>query len=448
MPSISWEDIRKAVLRETTLGRGPDFGVYTATSRATGSITVPRVANDNLTVDEFVQCWGFLPDHATADDRERPLGQLTVATGVIDNAGRVFSGTGTSEQFEIMQYLSPTQLFDTCVEAMKQLPQTVMLPLGTFTDSDMETAGVSNWTASSSALSKVTTATVSARLIMPGARQAMLINLSGADGYGESPAIDVNGAKMVYVGWVVHPNGGTASLRLNASAYSDATATGEFGTANTYEGQRLVYIERIETLPANCTQIKARLAGTGATDDIYSGPVIGPFVLGSDLNVDAPSWMDETWRLRKIRSMFFRQALANKVSDFSSHYFTDWMLGDDVKFNVLAGAEHPYQLGLRQLHEGRSLWYEGVRRAYDLTSTTFANTATGEAYTTSLPREQVILSLSLAVCDRVIDQYRDSADRVRVARDRIVKRLASWQAAQELELPPERYVVQSGYGRV
>ena len=439
MATITWEDIRKAVLRETTLGRGPDFGVYTATSRATTSITVPRVANDNLTVDEFVQCWGFLPDHATADDRERPLGQLTVATGVIDNAGRVFSGTGTSEQFEIIQYLSPTQLFETCIEAMKQLPQTVMLPLGTFTDSDMETAGVSNWTASNTSLSKVTTAAN----VLNGT-QALFINNTSASGYAESPAVNVNPGKSIYVAAILRADAGTASLVL----YDNTNSVEFSATAPTYDGERFAHIYRQETVPATCESVTVRIVGSGASDDIYVDSVIGPYIINADFSVDAPSWMDETWRLRKIRSASYRHALGNKVSDANSRYFTDWMLGEDVKFNILPSDVHPYKLGLRQLHDSRDLWYEGVRRAYDLTSTTFANTATGEAYTTSLPREQVILSLSLAVCDRVIDQYRDSADRVRVARDRIAKRLASWQAAQELELPPERYVVQSGYGRV
>jgi hypothetical protein len=440
MATITWEELRKAVLRETTLGKGPDFGVYATTTRATTTITVPRVANSNLTVDEFMQCWGFLPDHATADDRERPLGAVVVATGVISNGGRVFSGTSASpEQFEIMEFLSPSQLFETCVEQMKQLPQTVMLPLGTFADSDMETAGVSNWTASNTSLSKVTTAAN----VFTGT-QSLFINNTGANGYAESPAVNVNPGKSVYVAAILRADAGTASLVLY-----DNTAGAEFSaTAPTYTGERFAHIWRQETVPADCESITVRVVGSGASDDIYVDSIIGPYIINSDFNVDAPSWMDETWRLRKIRSASYRQGLARQVEDAASRTFTDWMLGEDVKFNIIPNAAHPYRLGLRQLYDSRDLWYEGVRRAYDLTSTTFANTAAGEAYTTSLPREQVILSCSLAVCDRVIDAYRDSADRVRVARDRIAKRLAAWQSAQELELPAERYVVQSGYGRV
>ena len=440
MATLSWEALRAAVLRETGIGWGPNSGVYATTTRATGSVTIPRIANSNLTVDNTIQLWIHLPDHATADDRERPAGALTVATGVLANAGRVYSGTSASpEQVELQEFLSPTQVFDICVETLKQLPQTVQLPLGTFTDSDMETAGVSNWTASSTSLSKVTTAAN-----VYSGTQSLFVDNSGAGGYAESPGVYVTPLKTVYVGAILRADVGTASLVLY-----DSTNSAEFtGTAPTYDGERFAHIWRQEVVPTGCETMTVRVVGTESNADIYVDSIIGPYVINSDFNVDAPSWMDETWRLKKIRSASYRQGLGRQVEDAHSRTFTDWMLGRDVKFNVIPNAAHPYKLGLRRLYDTRDLWYEAQRRAYDLTSTTFANTAAGESYTTSLPREYVIYACSLAVCDAIAEIYRDSADRVRVARERIQKKLSAWEAAQESELPTERYTLDSSFMRV
>src|SRR5512146_65778 len=425
----SWESLRQAILLETGIGYGPNNGVYTLTGGGASSVTLGALANSLLLGGETKNLYIFLPDSATAADREKPAGALTVATGVVANAGIAYAGTAptSGDQCELLQYISPTQLFNVVVSKFKALNETVLMPLGSFADSDMETSGVTNWTASSSALSKVT----SSAHVLTG-RQSLFVNLSGANGYAESPAVAASPQANIWVSAMAQPNGGTATLTLWDNTNSASISS------TTYTGQRWGHMWLSSGIPDTCYSITVRVGGTGASDDIYVDHVSGPFDTSSDLNIVAQSWLNEPWRLRKLRQAhYIGQRLGNQVEEGSSRTFNDWALHEEIAFNVTPADVNPGVIQLRKFPPSGDLWIEADRSVNDLVSTTWANTAAGEAYTVAVADRLIVLECSLAVCDYILAKNDKNTD-IAVAGARIARELAAYRAAQgQTDLPPQ-----------
>ena len=434
--TVTVEILRQNVLRLCAIGVGPKLGVYSSTSRAVGTITLPEIANDNLHVKDYESSSIFMPDLTTDADRQKPAGDLVVATGVLDNDGTDWTGTAsTAEQVELMVYITPRELFDQMVASLKRMSQTVQILLGGFTDSDCETAGTTNWTASSSALSKVSSA--GNKLF---GSLALFINLSGANGYAESPSIRVNPGSEIYVSAILRAIG-TGSLILY-----DVTNAATFGTAPTHTGVRFGHLWRHENVPAGCEEITVRIAGSGATDDIYLDAVGGPFVLDADLSIALPAWVDENHRLRKIRQASYTPSLASGLDDAHGRSLHDWAMRDDYAFNALHGDVRPYTLEMRRRPPAADLWLEGVRRAYDMTSTTLAWTAAAEAYTIDMPEDYVSLYVARDVC-RYILKKEGPIETIQEALRQINDDLGPYLRSAAKELDPAGVRVYGTYGR-
>lgn len=152
------------------------------------------------------------------------------------------------------------------------------------TDGDMETSGVTNWTASNSTLTKSTTA----GYVFQG-KQALRVVNSAANGYARSALIPVTETQTFCCLADVRVSSGTAKLQLY-----DETNSAEIDSVTTAELRRgYLWIDNT-TIPTDCKQVSVRLIGTGASDDIYWDNV--SLRNNNATEMDLPSWfLDKKW---------------------------------------------------------------------------------------------------------------------------------------------------------
>lgn len=141
-------------------------------------------------------------------------------------------------------------------EALRNLRYCTQLLLTLATDGDMETSGVTNWTASS------VTATKSTSTGVTMGDQALRVANSGANGYAAAVNIPVAEFTTYHVIADVKVASGTAKL----IAY-DATASANIDTAQTAEiRQGYLYLDNVY-IPSGCQNLSLRLSGVEASAD-------------------------------------------------------------------------------------------------------------------------------------------------------------------------------------
>lgn len=169
-------------------------------------------------------------------------------------------------------------------DVLRQLRYRDYALLTLVTDGDMETSGVTNWTASNSTLTKSTTA----GYVFQG-KQALRVQNSAANGYARSALVSVTETQNFCCVADVRVVTGTATLRLY-----DETNGAAIDSVTTSELRRgYLWIDNT-TIPSGCKQVSVRLIGTGASDDIYWDNVSLRNTNATEM--DLPSWfLDKKW---------------------------------------------------------------------------------------------------------------------------------------------------------
>lgn len=433
-----WEALRHSVLLETGMAFGPLNGVYPSSSRSTSAIIIPGVANASWSGMETAQLWIFLPNAATAD-RERPAGVFNPTTGSIPNEGKVWSGTAGIEQAELQKWISPTELFNVMVSAFMEIDQTELHPLGAFEDNDCNASTAGAWSAVNANLNKSTSK------VRTG-RRSLRVTLTGAGGYASGGVVTVTPGKQVYASATFLADVGTGRFVLY-----DLDNNAEIGDGISYNGERFAHAELLVTVPSGCERIEVRAAGVNSGDDIYFDHFSGPWVLDGDFNIAVPSTLNESWRFRKLREARYSGTITGpngeSLKDARTRQFQDWAQKQDVNFIPLPSDANPYELQLTKPPPQNDLWIEYLRSAYDMLSAVPANTADDETIETDLPDQEVVLKVSLAVCDYIVSKD-PTNNEARLNGGRIEKKLANLTAAKEVDLAPQDTVVyRGGLGR-
>lgn len=435
--SLTFEELRHSVLMETSVGWGDRDGVYQSSVRTTTSVTLPQLINTSRTGLETAQLTALLPDVTLASDRERRLGKMTVASGLIPIVGQAWSGSSaTAEQVELFRKITPTQLFNQLSSVLKVIDQTVQMPLGSFEDSDCDAATAAAWTAYLSAtLDKESTDAA----LIPYGRRSLSVVTTTAGGGARSPQITTQPGDRLYVSTVALPLS-TATARL---ALYDVTNATTFAYID-YTGRRAGHLPLEATVPAGCYEIEVRALATGASQTVYFNHFCGPYLLDHDLNLYVPSWANEVYRIRKLRTATYRGGISGGVEDARSRTFNDWRLIDQASFNLIPGDAHPGTLQLNEAPPAADLWIEGKRSAWDMLSATPANTRDDETITTDISDREVILQCSLAVCDYILSNI-DPTDSVTMKNGgRIAELLKAYKTVEPVELPPQQQEVFRG----
>jgi hypothetical protein len=164
--------------------------------------------------------------------------------------------------------------------ALGKLRYRTVAPLTLVTDGDMESSGVTSWTASNTTISKVATT----GNLMRGTLSGRTVN-SSANGYAQSNTIKCRGGDTYYIGVRTKAAIGTAKL----VAY-DVTNSAEI-TSDTWAGAEWEVLYLTATTPSTCEGLAVRLQGVESNADCNWDDVI---VLRTGTNeVALPTWITD-----------------------------------------------------------------------------------------------------------------------------------------------------------
>ena len=276
--------------------------------------------------------------------------QLTVAPG--------FSGSLVdTQQYERHRKVRPSLINDKLDVILGLLRQNVLLPVTAVTDGDMETSGVTNWTAAGTGgtptLAKDTTNVRRGRF-------SLSITNDGSTtlGYAKSVSINLNGSTICTVAADAFITAGDAA-RLT---FYDVTNSAVIGTAMKSDETGWVHLEHIFTVPATCEQVQVWLESQAASDVTYWDHVhVWPV---SDQGIELPTFLEYTYDLKELFYLPVGASLegASNTNAYRINESTPQLYGHYQKDQDDTGVV-PARFYITGRQPSNALWIKG-RKAY------------------------------------------------------------------------------------
>ena len=279
----------------------------------------------------------------------RRVATYAPTTGTLTSDQDWASAPGTSAEYELHRLLTPAEK-NACINTvLRNMAYRSEALLTLVTDGDMETSGVTNWTASSATLTKSTTAAN----VFRGIRSLRVAN-SGANGYAGSVAVNVVPNDAYEVIAAAQVASGTARLRI-----WDNTNSVEIAAIDSSERDWVLSYKAF-TIPATCRALVLRLQGVEATADVYWDHVS---LLPTQRNWYAlPSWIIEPGQVEDVWFYPLGHSFSTDLfyaNDTAGYPWQGW------KVQPNATAQTPFSVVLdgNQVNVG---WLEVfARRVYD-----------------------------------------------------------------------------------
>ena len=255
--TVTLQQIRRLLGEKVWGGRG--YGTFDAAGGSATTVTTTShpFANTYYSGDWIEGALLYRPDATPAE--ERRVDSFTAgATATFTSSPNWTDTSPGSETVEVWK-MPPdwgiTQLTNIINRGLYRCFYIDSLPLPGITDGDMRTSGVSNWTDSSAASSKITT---DGRVWQ--SPQGLLVTNSGTDGYTR-PASNylVVPSKSYHFETTLKAITGTAKIVI-----WDATNSVAIQTITTSDTPFLT-VKHTFTAPAGCKAVQVRLGGSEAT---------------------------------------------------------------------------------------------------------------------------------------------------------------------------------------
>lgn len=365
----------RQVLRRLLYDQIPTLGMAsTADSLAAGSLVDTYAFQDsNLNSNHFRGCYIYRPDRS-GDDVVKKAGALTVASGTLAHTGTNYSNTSDTN-YEIVGLIHPDELNECIRRALRRTYFEELLvwsPL--VTDGDMETSGVTNWTATgTSSRQKVATAAN----VFSGT-QALEVTNGAANDYVETASIAVDGGESVWVSAICRLSSGTACqliLRDQTNSTSLATYTHD------YANWTRLWINY--TVPTSTRNIRVRLGGTGGVDvTIWDHLVV---YRQSDRRVAAPSYLTDAFLFQKLREGVYSRTTNTTHADAAASLgFRDWSQPAHFVLEPYNPQANAFTIQLNRPLPMTELWIHSKRPYSDRES------LAADSDTTTAPRHLVL----------------------------------------------------------
>lgn len=354
---------------------------------------------DYLSAKSMVGEWIFRPASVTTERERRVGGNAGLAVDAAANfrfyhGGPVWTGAPVAGDAYEIHKLRPTESFNLLGGVLDQLLVATLQQLPSFTDSDMETTGVTNYTASNATLTKVATASQ-----VYSGTQSQRVLLTGAGGYSRGPTYRVIPGLNYFVSAMVRADVGGPFILV----VWDATNGAEINSGGrvSHSLEQFMSLQRQFTTPATCEEVQIEMLGTANTDDGYWDTSFGP-MKQDDMVWKLPSWLNRTENLRKIMSARYTTQYADGVfGGYSRTFDRPFVQSRDYQLRVDPHHANPYTLEFRRNLPLQELWMEALRPASDVY--TLANTAAGESSpTVNLDQHMVALLWTKAMCEYVL----------------------------------------------
>lgn len=169
----------------------------------------------------------------------------------------------SNTEYEIHYHFYPNQIRDKINEILGNIRGTIFLPLTLITDGDMESSGVTNWTAAGTG--GTPTLAKNTSTVMFGRRSLSITNNASTTlGYAKSASVNVPPSTEVLVGALVYITAGdSAKITLYDVTNSAAIETAESAATG------WILLLFTATTPATCEQVALWLESPAASDVTY-----------------------------------------------------------------------------------------------------------------------------------------------------------------------------------
>lgn len=391
----------RAALRQRLLRR-IDFPAHPLTS-ATTLIGTTTALNDTILapsaqLEDYIGAWVYI---AEAVGSGPAVGEIARVTNVN------FSGTNsqftlapalslaiqTGTDYEIHRRFHPAVLHQVIADVLDELEHPILLPLTLITDGDMETSGVTDWTASNATLVKSVTT------VLRG-RQALSVTATAANGQARSAAVNLPPKTEVFCAADVFITGGdSAKLILQGGT------SGEIETAQS-AATGWVHLEFETATKATDETAHLRLESQANTDvTIWDNAVLLPRLQASLPYPPTIEFSDEI-----VNVFYFPRgtALENTTDDMAYRLLegiaTFWSHAHVERDET---AVVPYRLELEKTPINRMLFVEG---RVDFSPFSGATEAILDVATTLAPKELVVELAYAKMLDQMANAARDEGD--------------------------------------
>ena len=378
--------VTRRAIRRRLYDEIPVLGFYgTADSVAAGNIVDTYAFQDtNLTQQHFKGAYIYRPD-TTGDNIIKKAGNVTTASGTLAHTGANYTDT-TDLVYEVVGVLHPDELNQCIQRANRYVYFETQWPLTVITDGDMSASGTTSWTASNTSHTKSTTAAK----IFSGTQSSRVAN-TGADGYIQSGTIKLPTGSHVYISTIVHVDVGTAEFAL-----WDVTNSVELAVVTTTE-EGWVHLFWQGNIGTTTEEVALRLRGDEASADIYWDHAI---LIPTDWQrFFVPSWLDEQFKLLKLRQAAYGKSLGANAHDANSRYFRDWATPREFSLDPLHPDANPYALQFIRPYPMADMWVEAKRPFSD------SYAMSTDAATSVIPEDLIVAFAKLELADLLIKRY-------------------------------------------
>ena len=334
MPTTLYSDWRQECLDR--------LGVIEILPNANGSnptattIVNTRLADSNKPSTFYKGYSAWRGGAATAADYHRWTTTLSGSALTIAGADYTDLTLGT-EVIELWQYgPTPEEILRSINRGMRRVYFDLDIPLTLPTDGDMETSGVSNWTAVAGGVpTKVTTASANY-----WGTQALNVTTAAAGDGVASVAISVNQAEPLYVAALGRLSSGGATAQLDLNLY-DATNSALFGTAVGSTEREWQLLWRRENMTATGKSLTVRLLMSGATATFQSA---GVFIYKTrDTWMNLPTSANEGFKITGISQLRCQTSRDTGVLDAMTPELVPLEYGRDYTFAHNQASINPYR---------------------------------------------------------------------------------------------------------
>lgn len=282
--SVTLLNLKRAIGKELGFVTGAPSGAGTTTTLVDTSGDSPLDSSDDA--DLFDGAWLYIAADSAAIPQNvgelRRISTYAPSTGTLTVSRAFTNATTTTMTYEIYFGAPPERagthkgIKDYINDVLRLMFYRTRHLLTLVTDGDMETSGVTGWTASNATRTKSTSTGV-----IEGDQALRVLN-SAANGYVYSGTIDVAEQRSYLLAADATVVSGTAEL----VAY-DVTNSAEIESVTTDDRDgRCLFMSF--TTPSDCKQVRIHLKGQEATADVYWDNV--SLLAAATSLADLPSW--------------------------------------------------------------------------------------------------------------------------------------------------------------
>lgn len=351
--------IRQRLLQELSLG----FNGTATGGAATTLIDTGRLQNSGADSRNYVNMYLNMPAAAAAD-QARTITTYAPTTGTLTQGGVNYTvSPASTDIYEIIKWIHPTDLNNAINRGIEKLWYETWMPISLITDYDMESSGVSSWTATNATSSKITTTGYFQD-------QALQVANSAANGYAQSASVGVTPGAFGFAGATVACPTTGDKFEFTVWDVTNSAVIGSVVEA-VQLAQHQVYVSF--TVPSTCYQVALRLGGEGANDTtVWDNAILH---IQHQNRFNAPSWLTKRDQLLSVRRQV---SLGSPVTGASAQlaYPNDalmWPIVPVSQLEIDPTGTVPMRLVLAEYAYAYPIWVQALRQYAVFT----ADTSTG-----------------------------------------------------------------------